>query len=1018
MVTAINNLLTNFIQILFFYMLNIKHAYLFILVLLFNANAIFAQDCNGTRKDTTVTCNNPCFNLNTRLRNIKSTDDYTVVNIPYYNFAYSNADGNNAPSNIYNDDNYSNVINMPFPFCFFGSFYNQFVFGSNGIVTFDLSNANRSCAWPLTSSPGNTPRPIPWSGGTQGNKDFLYYPKASIMGVYHDIDPSVNNGGRKIEWKVFGEAPCRRVVINFNNIAMFSENNTRATHQIVLHENTGIIDINVQQKRSVASWNAGLAILGIQNFNRNQAVAAPGKNCTVWQATNQSYRFYPNGTANYLIDTKLFSPTGVLLRTLQPNQVTFNNDGTLSANFGTVCAPNAQNDYVIKSTFAACFNAASIIEFTDTIRVIKPGKLSSSLTTMPTPCGSSLGSITLGSVSNGAGPYTYSIIGGAGPQASNVFNNLAVGNYQVVVSNGNTVNCNDTLPATVASVVTYSVATTTTNANCIANDGTITLTPNMPGTYQYSINNGVTYQASNVFNVATGNYTILTRNAGNCIVINNVSVGLNPNGLSLTTTTTPSTCTVGNNGTITVNPSPANTYTFSINNGVNFQASNVFNVFAGTYNIIIRDAAGCRDTSNDINVTAINDLTATLTATATTCALPADGKITVTVPGGNMGYLFSLNSAPFAASNILTAGQGPNIVTLSKNNCTKDFAIDVPLNDNFIFTLSDTLVKCANAGIVLDAASNFTNNTTALWTPAANLSSAMVLNPTTTLATSGTYYVLSTYGDCSRADSVYIKVQNVPTVNAGPNDTICYNQNGLLAGSVTGDFSSYFWTPITYLADPTNLNSAIIQPKQSINYVLNARDNYGCNITITDTVAIAVLSEIKLNLPDSIIVAAGFATPLNAMLINPSAPLASYNYLWSPPFGLSSTTILNPTATLNAPQRYTILVSLNACFGLDTVTVIPYKGPDIYIPTAFVPDNKRGINNFARATFVGIAQLQYFTIYNRWGQVVFTTNSQFKAWDGKINGVAQPTGTYIVVAKGIGVNNAVISKQQTITLIR
>jgi hypothetical protein len=989
----------------------------FVLVFLITTPFLQAQDCNGTRFDTTVTCTNPCINYTAKLRNIKSTDDYTVVQIPYYNFPFSNADGNNAPANIYNDDNYSNVINMPFPFCFYGSFYNQFVFGSNGIVTFDLSNANRSCAWPLRDG-NSVARPIPYSGGVQGSKDNIYYPKASIMGVYHDIDPSINNGGRKIEWKVFGTAPCRRVVINFNNIAMFNANTIRATHQIVLHENTGIIDINIADKRSVSTWNAGLAILGIQNFNRNGAVFAPGKNCTVWQATNQSYRFYPNGASNYLIDSKLYDPAGNLVKTLLPSQVTFNNDGTFTGNFGALCAPVSTNQYIIKSKFAACFNAASIIEFTDTIKVIKPVKLASSVAVTPTPCGFSQGVITVGAVNNGMGPFTYSIVGGAGPQASNVFNNLGVGNYKVVISNGNTTNCNDTINATISSIITYTVSAITTNANCIAADGTITLTPSLPGTYSYSIDNGVTYQASNVFNVTAGSYTLFTKNSANCVVQSTVTVNLNANNLSVSTVSTQSTCTVGNNGTITATPSPAGTYTFSINNGVSFQAGNIFNVSAGIYNIIIKDAAGCRDTSLDVEVTAINDLTATLSAIPTTCALPPDGKITVTIPGGNLGYTFALNSGTFGTSNILTAGQGPNIVTISKNNCNKDFNIDVPLNNNFIFTLSDTLTKCANANRILDATSNFASNTTLLWVPNQNITSETALNPITNTTNTIVYTVTATYGDCSVVDSVYINVLDVPTINAGSNDTICFGNNGQLNGNVSGNFSSYFWTPTTFLASSNNLNTAVIAPNKSMNYILNARDNYNCGIVVSDTMRLEVLTPIVFNLPDSLVVASGFPTPIPASIINPSAPLTSYTFLWTPSFGLSSTTIIDPIVTLNAPQKFYILGSLNTCIGIDSIKVIPYKGPDIYIPTAFVPDSKRGVNNMARAFYVGVTQLKYFAIYNRWGQRVFNTNDQLKGWDGKINGVAQPTGTYVVVAEGLGINGKVIKKQQTITLIR
>jgi len=40
---------------------------------------------------------------------------------------------------------------------------------------------------------------------------------------------------------------------------------------------------------------------------------------------------------------------------------------------------------------------------------------------------------------------------------------------------------------------------------------------------------------------------------------------------------------------------------------------------------------------------------------------------------------------------------------------------------------------------------------------------------------------------------------------------------------------------------------------------------------------------------------------------------------------------------------------------------------------------------------------QEFSIYNRWGQLVFTTKNPGDCWDGNFNGAGQPTGGYINV---------------------
>lgn len=80
--------------------------------------------------------------------------------------------------------------------------------------------------------------------------------------------------------------------------------------------------------------------------------------------------------------------------------------------------------------------------------------------------------------------------------------------------------------------------------------------------------------------------------------------------------TTPVTCVGGNNGTITIDTSGgAGPYEFSLDGGINYQSSNIFNeIEEGTYTITVKDANGCTEETiveveqqNDIPV--INSLT-------------------------------------------------------------------------------------------------------------------------------------------------------------------------------------------------------------------------------------------------------------------------------------------------------------------------------------------------------------------------------------------------------------------------
>ena len=88
--------------------------------------------------DVTTSCGSPCTSLTATYFQTKATNTYTVSSIPYTPSSYTTGTTINTPV----DDQWYGVINIPFPFCFFGTAYTQCVAGSNGIITFNTANAN------------------------------------------------------------------------------------------------------------------------------------------------------------------------------------------------------------------------------------------------------------------------------------------------------------------------------------------------------------------------------------------------------------------------------------------------------------------------------------------------------------------------------------------------------------------------------------------------------------------------------------------------------------------------------------------------------------------------------------------------------------------------------------------------------------------------------------------------------------------------------------------------------------
>jgi gliding motility-associated-like protein len=91
--------------------------------------------------------------------------------------------------------------------------------------------------------------------------------------------------------------------------------------------------------------------------------------------------------------------------------------------------------------------------------------------------------------------------------------------------------------------------------------------------------------------------------------------------------------------------------------------------------------------------------------------------------------------------------------------------------------------------------------------------------------------------------------------------------------------------------------------------------------------------------------------------------------------------------------------------------------PDIFMADAFTPNND-GLNDVFRAIPVGIKQFDYLRIFNRWGQVVFSTTNPEEGWDGTVKGREQTTDTFIWMVSGIDYLGKKIVKKGTLLLMR
>ncbi|MBX3254756.1 MAG: gliding motility-associated C-terminal domain-containing protein [Chitinophagaceae bacterium] len=139
---------------------------------------------------------------------------------------------------------------------------------------------------------------------------------------------------------------------------------------------------------------------------------------------------------------------------------------------------------------------------------------------------------------------------------------------------------------------------------------------------------------------------------------------------------------------------------------------------------------------------------------------------------------------------------------------------------------------------------------------------------------------------------------------------------------------------------------------------------------------------------------------------------------WAPSAGLTQPDIANPVATLQQDGLYTVTATSNAgCPTTDTIFIKVYKGPELYVPTAFTPNGDR-INDVFRFTAAGMTDIYYFKIYNRYGQLVYNSTDPEKGWDGTWNGQPQANDTYVWMIGAKDYMGNIVNRKGMVTLIR
>jgi gliding motility-associated-like protein len=586
------------------------------------------------------------------------------------------------------------------------------------------------------------------------------------------------------------------------------------------------------------------------------------------------------------------------------------------------------------------------------------------------------GSVDL--TSSVANAYNWS--NGANTQTINV---TTSGNYNLTIS--------DVLAPPSAPVITASGPTS------FCTGDSVVLTSSAAASYLWS--NGATSQSITVY--GTGAYSVTNTTADGCFTpasafTNTVMFPVPP--APTITANGPITFCYGNNVVLT--SSAASGYSWS--NTFNTQGITV--TLSGTYNLSIIDANGCPSPlSNDVVVT-VNPLPQSPVITALGPITFCEGGNVTLQSNQPIGNSWSTGST---SDNINVNASGNYSVTYTDaNNCTSLASNPVMVTAMALaptptISANGSTTFCENDSVVLTCS----QAQTYLWSTGETTASITVQN-------AGNYsvFVTDVCNPLNPNASVTITVNPSPVANfTAPVLLDCLPASIEFINTSTNAAAS-LWN----FGDGGNSNETnpvyAYQFPGLYNISLTVFDTNGCSNTktINEYIEIYPAAEISYTITPQV------TTLLNSNITFQNNTENCASQIWDlGNFGTSNSAIYSYTfEDVGVYYVGLSVVTENGCVEQITDSVIIEDNYVVFFPTSFTP-NGDGLNDVFMPLGGGIDQFR-LEIYNRWGNLIYTTTSMNQPWDG--NGHGQDNYIWKVYLKDNGgVDREMIG---SITLLR
>ncbi|MFM7021806.1 MAG: gliding motility-associated C-terminal domain-containing protein [Flavobacteriales bacterium] len=689
---------------------------------------------------------------------------------------------------------------------------------------------------------------------------------------------------------------------------------------------------------------------------------------------------------------------------------------TTTINAGT-CSSYLWNDNSTTSTYSTSAAGAVSVQITDangckdsdTVNIIVSNHLTVSLGPDKTICAGDA-AVTFDPVITPA-IYAWS----SGEQTQSIAKTTA-GIYSVTVTTPDGCTGKDTVQLFVNALPTPTIANQTI---CAGDDATFNA-----GTYSaYKWNDNST--AQNLTVNTAGTYSVEVTDHKGCK--NTTSATLTVNALPIITLADNGACE-GESATLDAGSGFAS---YNWSSGEN--TSSISSSTGGTFTVTVSDGNNCKNSAS-ATITIYPKPSVSLSSYSAVCIDAPNFKLVGGTPaGGKYSTILFSQVVTIDTFNIQLMGQGTHPINydyIDTHGCSNSAQSAVPVNGLPTVLMSDKTI-CEGESASFDAGAGFLAYQ---WNNSAT-------SQKITTSTPGTYTVIVTDGNgCQNSQTAELKINNLPVVQLGPDQSACEGNTVSIASDISS--TSYLWN--------TGATTQSIAVNSARKYSITVTDSNNCKGY--DEMQVTFIPMPVFDLGEDVGICAGQTATINSNLndgklswstgestktieVNRSAEISLMAYYDSncPVYDTIAVEVIPmPVSTLSADTvvcfrdlssltleagdaqeylwdngtsassiavsnegKYTVtLKNGQNCTVNDTVKIDELCLASLFIPNAFTPLNKDGVNDIFCAKGINVDDF-HLMIFNRWGELIYESFDIEEGWDGFYKGELVQIDVYV-----------------------